>query len=503
LTEGKNREKARPRIKKYSSEFTSTHNPIAIVLAAGHGKRIKSHRSKMLHTIWGVPTVARVCRAAAQGLESADQIVVVGIKADEVIGALGSQPGRLYVLQKEQKGTGHAVKVALDELTAEQLDRDFYIFPGDMGLLDTVTVRSFRNTFVTSAAHMMVMVGVYSGNPLNNYYGRIVRVPEKDAGGKSSGADKGKIIQILEHKDILSLKLLKLHKIKYRGRTYSFSREQLLAITEFNTGLYAFKGKYLTELLHKVGFDNVQGEMYLTDLIYLFNEAGLSVNGAPAIHQDSVLGFNDKAVLGQMQAIARAHVYGKINKIVFIADKDNFFIADEVVENILEIDKNGSSLDISLGEGIYLSRGVKLNEGVRIEKNARLEGNIVLGKRVFIGESVYLSTYPGQTMCIGDNSKILHGNIIKGNVTIGKNCLIETPVRLTGSDEYPLDIGSNVRIKGTTYIFGSVIEDNVFIINCVLRQKHLTAQKDRHGEIIPISNIFPEPTGRELIKDLS
>jgi bifunctional UDP-N-acetylglucosamine pyrophosphorylase/glucosamine-1-phosphate N-acetyltransferase len=502
LAEEKNKEKTMSQIKKYSSSFTGTQNPIAVVLAAGHGKRIKSHRSKMLHAVWGVPTVVRVCRTAAQGLESADQIIVVGIKADEVISTLGSQPGRLYVLQKEQKGTGHAVKVALDVLAAEQLDRDFYIFPGDMGLLDIITVRSFRNTFVASAAHMMVMVGIYSGNPLNNYYGRIVRVPEKDADGESSGSDKGKIIQIMEHKDILSLDASYPHTVTYRARTYSFSREQLLAIAEFNTGLYAFKGKYLSELLLKVGFNNVQGEMYLTDLIYLFNEAGLTVNGAPAIHQDSVLGFNDKAVLGQMQAIAREHVYGKINKIVSIEDKDNFFIADEVVENILEIDKTGSSLDISMGEGIYLSKGVRLNEGVRIEKNARLEGKILLGKRVFIGESVYLSTYPGQTMRIGDNSKILRGNIIKGNVTIGKNCLIETPVRLTGSDEYPLAIGNNVRIKGATYIFGSVIEDNVFIINCVLRQKHLAARKDRHNEIIPISNIFPEPSGKESIKDL-
>lgn len=456
----------------------------------------------MLHAVWGVPTVVRVCRAAQDGLHSYDQIVVVGIKAEEVVQALGVHPGRCYVLQKEQKGTGHAVRVAIDTLEPRQLNRDFYIFPGDMGLLDTVTVRSFRDTFVASAAHMMVMVGIYSGNPLNNYYGRIIRVPERDAGGKSSGADRGKIIQILEHKDILSLKTKTPYKVKFRGRTYSFSREELLAITEFNTGLYAFNGKYLARLLQKVGFDNVQGEMYLTDLIYLFNSEGLSVNGAPAIHQDSVLGFNDKAVLGQMQAIARAHVYSKINKIVSIADKDNFFIADEVVDNILEIDKTGASLDIALGEGISLGKGVKLNEGVRIEKNARLDGNIILGKRVFIGESVYLSTYPGQTMRIGDNSKILHGNIIKGKVTIGKNCLIETPVRLTGSDEYPLTVGDNVRIKGTTYIFGSVIEDNVFIINCVLRQKRLTAQKDKSNTIIPISNIFPEPTGREAVKEL-
>lgn len=486
----------------FSPGFKTETGPVSVILAAGHGKRIKSHRSKMLHAVWGVPTVVRVCRTAQQGLESDDQIVVVGIKAEEVVRAVGAHPGRLFALQREQKGTGHAVKAGLDAVPRDGLERDFYIFPGDMGLLDTLTVRSFKQTFMASGAHMMVMVGTYSGNPEDNYYGRIIRVPDKDAEGKASGAAKGRIIQIMEHKDILSLKDDVPYTVNYGGRMYNFSRRELLAIREFNTGVYAFKGRYLAELLTQVGFDNVQGEMYLTDLIYLFNKAGLTVNGAPAIHEESVLGFNDKAVLGQMQAIARAQVYEKINKIVSIADKHNFFIADEVVENILEIDKTGASLDIWLGEGVSLAGQVKLNEGVRIEKNARLEGNIILGRGVFIGESVYLSCYPGQTMRIGNNTRILHGNIIKGNVTIGGDCLIETPVRLTGSDEHPLSVGQNVRIKGATYIFGSAIEDNAFIINCIFRQKRISALWDAEGRPCAISYIFPPATGREAVKDL-
>ncbi len=489
-------------LKSFSSGFTTKNAPVSVILAAGHGKRIKSHRSKMLHAIWGVPTVVRVCRTAEHGLESDDQIVVVGIKAEEVVRALGAHAGRLFAWQREQKGTGHAVKAGLDALSPEELDRDFYIFPGDMGLLDKLTVRSFRETFTVSGAHMMVMVGAYSGDPEDNYYGRIIRVPDKDADGRPSGAAKGRIIQIMEHKDILCLKEDVPYTISYGERTYAFSRRELLAVREFNTGVYAFKGRYLAELLTQVGFDNVQGEMYLTDLIYLFNKAGLSVNGAPAIHEESVLGFNDKAVLGQMQAIARAQVFEKINKIVSVADKHNFFIADEVVENILEIDKTGASLDIWLGEGVYLGRGVKLNEGVRVEKNARLEGNIILGKGVVIGESVYLSTYAGQTMRIGNNARILHGNIIKGNVTIGRDCLIETPVRLTGSDGHPLLVGDNVRIKGVTYIYGSVIEDNVFIVNCIFHQKRISALRDAEGRPCAISYIFPPATGRGAVKEL-
>ncbi|RPJ05907.1 MAG: multidrug transporter, partial [Spirochaetaceae bacterium] len=260
-----------------SSMFSKDKSPVAIVLAAGQGKRIKSRRSKMLHTIWGVPTVVRVARAAAEGLQSPDQIIVVGIKAREVAETAGKLPGRKYALQAEQKGTGHAVKIALQSMAKENLDRDFYIIPGDMGLLDTATVRSFREAFQESRAEMMVMVGTYQGDPRDNYYGRILQVPEHDISGNPSGEDRGKIIQILEHRDILAIDPAIPYKTEFHGRTYSFQQQELLDIRFYNSGFYAFSGKHLSEHIDKLGYENVQGEMYLTDLIYLFNKSGLVV----------------------------------------------------------------------------------------------------------------------------------------------------------------------------------------------------------------------------------
>ena len=67
---------------------------IGIVLAAGHGKRIRSETSKMLHEIWGRPTGLRVAQAVQQGLDSPNQIIVVGIKGTSVAQATGAQPGR-------------------------------------------------------------------------------------------------------------------------------------------------------------------------------------------------------------------------------------------------------------------------------------------------------------------------------------------------------------------------------------------------------------------------
>ncbi|HEQ71644.1 MAG TPA: multidrug transporter [Spirochaetia bacterium] len=491
-----------PFLTSISSSFTSSEKPVAIILAAGQGKRIKSNHSKMLHEIWGIPTVLRVARAATDGLDSADQVIVVGIKAREVAEKVGRAPGRIFAFQREQKGTGHAVQIALDALTTKDSDRDFYVFPGDMGLIDRETVRSFREAFTGSGAAMMVMVGSYSGEPEKNYYGRIIRVPENDTEGVPSGNDRGRIIQIMEFKDIHAMNPRDPYIVSFHGRFYSFHRRELIDIREYNSGLYAFQGRHLISLIRKLDFENVQREMYLTDLIYLFNQAGLEVAGSPPRTEEALLGFNDKAVLGEMHAIARSRVWETLSRVVSIADKDDFFVAEDVVRHILEIDRAGKSHDIVLREGVYVGEGVRLSEGVHVERDARLEGSITLGKGVTIGESVRLSCLPGQHMTIGDHTRILKDDVIKGNVTIGKHCLIEAPVRLTGSDEFPVVIGDSVRIKGDSYIFGCSVADETFIVNCILRQARIACRRDEAGNVLPISYIFPEPEGRECVEPL-
>jgi bifunctional UDP-N-acetylglucosamine pyrophosphorylase/glucosamine-1-phosphate N-acetyltransferase len=490
------------RLRSLSSPFTDRERPVAVVLAAGQGKRIKSSRSKMLHKIWGEPTVGRVVRAAEEGLESPNQIVVVGIKARDVAETLGTKLGRLFACQTEQKGTGHAVQVALAAVGAEETDRDFYIFPGDMGLIDTPTVRSFREAFASSGAHMMLMVGTYAGPPEDNYYGRILRVPETDATGAPSLDATGRIIRILEYKDILALKKDEPYTVDFLGRRYAWSRERLLALSEYNSGFYAFQGQHLTALLPQLGYENVQGEMYLTDLVSLFNEAGLVVAGAPPLREEVLLGFNDKAVLRQMNGIARAAVWEKLNKLIAIADKDDFFIADDVVEHLLDLDRSGAAHDIAVGKGAFLGAGVRLAEGVHIARQARLEGNVLLSRNVSIGEAAHLSAFPHQTLRVGEGTSILKDDVLKGNITIGADCRIEAPVRLTGSVAHPLGLGARVRIKGDTYLYGSRVEADCVIVHCVLRQVRVACRRDVAGAVVPVCYVFPAPSGRESISPL-
>ncbi len=82
-----------------------------------------------------------------------------------------------------------------------------------------------------------------------------------------------------------------------------------------------------------------------------------------------------------------------------------------------------------------------------------------------------LSCFPNQKLELQDNVEILWGDIIKGNISIGKNSRIESSVNITGSDEHPTIIGENVTIKGTSYVFGSIIDNDLFIEHSVLIKK--------------------------------
>jgi bifunctional UDP-N-acetylglucosamine pyrophosphorylase/glucosamine-1-phosphate N-acetyltransferase len=489
-------------IKKLSSPFNARCKELAIILAAGHGKRIKSQRSKMLHTIWGIPTVERVHNACTKAVKGINSIVVVGIKALDVLSVLGKRTNTVYAYQEEQNGTGHAVQVALKKLRKFPEDGIIYVLPGDMGLIDAETLSSFRKSFVESQADMIVLTGIFNGDAKENNYGRIIRVTSKDVKGKRSGSDEGKVIEILEYKDILALAEDKPYLANYKGRVYSFTKEELINNNEYNSGVFAFRYGKLKELIGKLKSENVQNEIYLTDLISLFNEKNYSVAAESPEKDYVVMGFNNKSVLKEMEAIARRNVYEKLKDIIEIEDPDDFFIHEKVVDNILMADKKYTALDVVVGKGVHIGKDVNLNFNLQLGKNVFVDGKVVFGKNVSVSQNVHLSCYPGQTMKIGNDVQILWGDIIKGNIVIGDGSRIESSVNMTGSDEFPLRIGKNVLIKGTSYIFGSKIADNLFIEHSILVKKKVRAVKDKKGKIQPVRYFVPESEGETSIQNL-
>jgi len=489
-------------IAEYSSNFEYKNKETAIILAAGHGKRIKSQTSKMLHKIWGKSTVQRVFEACNKGLLKSNSIIVTGIKAEDVIEVIGGKNNNLFAFQEQQNGTGHAVQIALQKIDKKKYKGIVYILPGDMGLIDKQTIKMFRKEFVKSKTDMMVLTGMYEGDPAENSYGRIVRVKEFDDSGKNSGKDYGKVIEIIEHKDILSINDKKPHIRKFNGKDYTFTKDELLNNNEFNSGVFAFKFDHLVKQINKIKSDNVQGEIYITDLISLFNKSGLSVSAVSAEQQHVIMGFNNKSVLKEMDAIARKINYEQIKDTIAIDDPDDFFIAEDVVNEIIKQDRKEKPLDIRIGKGVYVGEGVKLNYNIRLRKNVHVAGNVNFGQNIIVGENVHLSCFPNQKLEIHDNVEILWGDIIKGNITIGKNSRIESSVNITGSDEHPTKIGKNVTIKGTSYVFGSIIDDDLFIEHSVLIKKKVDKLIRKDGEVQEIKYFLPMPEGIDAIEEI-
>ncbi len=450
------------RLATLSSPFRNTTGPLAIVLAAGHGKRIKSATSKMLHEIWGEPTVLRVARAARDGLQAQNHIIVVGIKATEVAAKVGKQDGLEFAYQAEQNGTGHAVRVALEQLPAGAYDGDIYIFPGDMGLIDSDTTRMFQLAFLGSGCDMMVLTGIYDGDPQANSYGRIVRVPRFDIEKRSSGDDHDKVIEIKEHKDILALADDDIYQVTYKDRAYAFTRKELVENPEFNTGVFAFKAEALIEHIKNLNTDNAQGELYLTDLISIFNASGLAIGAIAAADNRTVVGFNTKSVLREMNDIARDNVYNRLKDLVAFEDPFDFFLADDVIKQIIRIDREQGPLDLGIGKGAHVGKGVVLNKGVQIGRAVHLEGVVELG--------------------------------------IG--CQIGDGVRVTGSPEWPTRLGNNVVVKGNSILIGCVVQNDVLIEHSILECKTIKRIQGSNGAVQPVRFVRPQSEGLSAIDSM-
>ena len=371
-----------------------------------------------------------------------------------------------------------------------------------MGLLTGQVVAQFRASFENADCDMMVLTGLYSGPAETNSYGRIVRVPATDASGQPAGADRDKVIEIREHKDILSLDAATPYEAAYNGRTYAFTRQELLETREINTGVVAFREHALRTYIQHLDTDNAQGELLLTDLVQIFNQHQLVVRAATADSEEELLAFNVKSVWRQMEAIARRWAYDKLKDTITIADEEDFFIADEVIEQILKMDAECGPLDIVIGKGTYIGPEVQLNRRVTIGDRSHLSGRVVLGEGVQIGVGVELSTYPDQTLALDDEVEVLSRNILKGNLRIGAHSRIESGVLMTGSDEHPMRVGERVTIKGTSYLYGCQIDDDLFIEHSVIKCKRVEQVRRRDGTIQPVRYVLPPPEGLDSIADL-
>lgn len=426
---------------------------LSIILAAGKGTRMKSNIPKVLHKANGKPMIQRVYETTSKFGET---LFVLGHKKEEI---LKLYPEFNYVEQKEQLGTGHAIKISKENI--KNTDEVFITY-GDNPLLSENTISNMIDIFKNNNLDCLILTCILD-DPTG--YGRIIK-------------QNNKVIDIIEEKE---------------------ADENTKKINEINVGVYLFKTKSLLDIIDLIDNNNAKKEYYLTDAIKLLNSKGYIVDSMALNDKNEMIGVNSKRELELVSNILRLR---KLNQLmdngVTIIDKNSTYIEDEVqiaydtvifpntiiqgntiignnckiissrieesiIENNITIDNSVIEYSqikdfVTIGPFAHLRKGTILKEKVHIGnfveiKNSTLEQNVKSGHLTYIGDSEVGSNTnigAGTITCNYDGAK-KHKTIIGENSFIGSNSIIVAPV----------NIGSNVLTAAGSVITKNVDNDNL------------------------------------------
>ncbi|MBA4865357.1 bifunctional UDP-N-acetylglucosamine diphosphorylase/glucosamine-1-phosphate N-acetyltransferase GlmU [Streptomyces sp. PSKA54] len=409
----------------------SANRPAAVVvLAAGEGTRMKSATPKVLHDICGRSLVGHVL-AASRELEPQELVVVVGHAREQVAAHLAEVDSTVRTaVQEKQKGTGHAVRMALEELGGA-VDGTVVVVCGDTPLLTGETLQHLAGTHAADGNAVTVLTAEV---PDATGYGRIVRA-------EASGA----VTAIVEHKD---------------------ATDAQRAIREINSGVFAFDGRLLADALGKVRTDNSQGEEYLTDVLGILREAGHRVGASVAGDHREIAGINNRVQLAEARRILndrlleRAMLAG-----VTVVDPASTWVDVTVTFEQDAVVHPGTQLlgATHLAEGCEVGPNTRLTD-TRVGAGARVDNSVSVGAEVGPQASVgpYAYLRPGTRLGlkakagtyvemknarIGEGTKVPHLSYV-GDATIGEYTNIGAAsvfVNYDGQDKHHTTVGSHCR----------------------------------------------------------
>jgi bifunctional UDP-N-acetylglucosamine pyrophosphorylase/glucosamine-1-phosphate N-acetyltransferase len=400
---------------------------LSIILAAGEGTRMKSALPKVLHPIAGLPMVAHVVRAAAAA-GGGDVAIVAGRGAEEVKkSAIPFAPTAEAFIQGERLGTAHAVLAARTAI--ERGYDDILVLFGDTPLVSADTLATARAKLADGAS--VAVIGFRPPNPTG--YGRLI---ERD----------GILLAIREERDC---------------------SEEERKIAFCNAGLMAVAGKDALRLLDAVGNDNAKGEFYLTDIVEIARDAGLTAVATEAAFED-VLGINNRAELAEAEAIwqKRRRREMMLDGVTLVAPETVFFSFDTEIAPDTVIEPNvvfgpgvkvaGNAVIHSFShlEGANVAEGCQVGPFARLRPGAELRdkakvGNFCEVKKAVVdtGAKVNHLTYIGDAF-VGAGANIGAGTItcnydgfskffteIGAGAFIGSNSSLVAPIKI-GREAY-------------------------------------------------------------------
>lgn len=391
---------------------------------------MKSATPKVLHELCGRSLVGHVL-AAARELDPENLVVVVGHAREKVTAHLNDiDPDVRTAVQAEQNGTGHAVRMGLEELGGV-VDGTVVVVCGDTPLLTGETLRALTATHSTDGNAVTVLTAEV---PDATGYGRIVR----------DGAS-GAVTAIVEHKD---------------------ASDSQRAIREINSGVFAFDGQLLADALGKVRTDNSQGEEYLTDVLGILREAGHRVGASVAADHREIAGINNRVQLSEARRILNDRLLTEamlagvtvIDPATTWVDVTVTFDQDAVVHpntqlhgathigSTAEVGPNSRLKDTEVGAGARVDNTV--SDGAHIGADATVGPYAYLRPGTRLGAKGKIGTYvETKNASIGEGTKVPHLSYV-GDATIGEYSNIGAAsvfVNYDGQDKHHTTVGSHCR----------------------------------------------------------
>ncbi|MGW3406806.1 bifunctional UDP-N-acetylglucosamine diphosphorylase/glucosamine-1-phosphate N-acetyltransferase GlmU, partial [Streptomyces zhihengii] len=338
--------------------------------------------------------------------------------------------GTRTAFQAEQNGTGHAVRMGLEELGGAP-DGTVIVVCGDTPLLTGATLSALAATHGADGNAVTVLTAEV---PDSTGYGRIVR-----------DAATGAVTAIVEHKD---------------------ASDAQRAIREINSGVFAFDGALLGDALKKVRTDNSQGEEYLTDVLGILREAGHRVGASVAGDHREILGINNRLQLAEARRLLNQRLLEQamlagvtvVDPASVVVDVTVTFEPDAVVHPGTQL--LGAT---HVGEGAEVGPNTRLTDTV-VHAGARVDNTVAYSSEVGEGASVGPFAYlrPGTRLgakgkigtyvetknaVIGEGTKVPHLSYV-GDATIGEYSNIGAAsvfVNYDGEKKHHTTIGSHCR----------------------------------------------------------
>jgi bifunctional UDP-N-acetylglucosamine pyrophosphorylase/glucosamine-1-phosphate N-acetyltransferase len=458
-----------------SKEKNAHASRVAIaIMAAGKGTRLKSKHPKVLHEVGGKPVLSHVIAAASQVVPAEDIYAIIGHEADRVREATAAT-GIQFVLQHEQRGTGHALMVARDMLNGYDC---VLVLSGDAPMITPQTIEKLRDFQRSRKAAMTLLTAVLE-NPFG--YGRVIRkTPKSDD-----------VRAIVEQKSLTPAQ----QKIR-----------------EINAGFYAFSTKSLFAHIDRLSTANAHGEFYLTDMAGILGKAKERVVAVQVDNSDEVLGGNTRAELmdidQRMRSAKCAQLMADGVTIHYphtcVIDNDVEVGSDTIIEPFVQLrgqTRIGSDCrirsysviqDSQIGDGVLIRPGCILDEA-RVANGALLGPYSHLRPGSEIGEGAHVGNFvETKQIKLGKGSKANHLTYL-GNAEIGAGVNIGAGTITCNYD------GVN---KHKT-----VIEDQVFIGSDSTLVAPVTVKRGAYvGAASCITEDVPEDAlaigrGRQIVKE--